>query len=298
MRGDAEPGVVPLSGDELTESRLYTFLDEKREFALYFLEGQRLIQDLALLHASRGEGFGYFRDAVLSVAPMIALIQRGEQIGFYLDSEEPFFRLKIEASHQGDMRSALFPEDLSELPRMMWGTARVQRVFPDSKPPYTSVLRIEGLPLRSIVNRVLTDSYQVNSVVLVSQRADQSAMLHQLPPLPGRSEYEYSSGALRERASRLHGEIDLIFGRAHGDAEEIDAAFGGLGFRRLSDRTVRFRCGCSRERMLFHLRRLGESDRKDLFAPGSSELEITCEYCKTVYKISRDEVEAEEDLVN
>lgn len=283
---------------ELPESRLYTFLDEKREFALHFLEGQRLIHDLALIHASRAEGFAYFRDAVLSVQPMIALIHRGEQIGFYLDSTEPFFRLKIEAGHQGDMRCALFPEDFRELPRAMWGTARVQRVFPNNRPPYTSVLRIEGLPLGAIVNRVLADSYQVNSVVLVSQRADQSVMLHQLPPLDGKGEYEFSAERLRERESRLHGEIDLIFNRAYGKPEELDSAFEAIGFRRLADRPVRFFCGCSRERMLFHLCRLGEADRRDLFAPGSSELEITCEYCKTVYTLSKDEVNEDDDLVN
>lgn len=283
---------------ELPESRLYTFLDEKREFALYFLEGQRLIHDLALIHACGAEGFAYFRDAVLSVQPMIALIHRGEQIGFYLDSSEPFFRLKIEAGHEGDMRCALFPEEFREFPKAMWGTARVQRIFPNNKPPYTSALRIEGLPLGAIVNRVLADSYQVNSVVVVSQRADQSAMLHQLPPLAGKEEYEFSPQALHVRESRLRGEIDQIFGRALGAGEEIDAAFGAIGFRRLADRPVRFRCACSRERMLFHLRRLGEADRKDLFEPGSSELAITCEYCKTVFRISRNEVDGEEDLVN
>ena len=31
----------------LPDSRLYTFIDEPREYALYFLEGQKLIQELA-----------------------------------------------------------------------------------------------------------------------------------------------------------------------------------------------------------------------------------------------------------
>ena len=53
---------------EIPESRLYTFMDETREFALTFLEGQRLIHDLALLHAIQGPGFAYFRDVLLRVA--------------------------------------------------------------------------------------------------------------------------------------------------------------------------------------------------------------------------------------
>ena len=51
---------------KLPESRLYTFMDEERRHALYFLEGQRLIYDLALVHGIQGPGFAWFRDWVSS----------------------------------------------------------------------------------------------------------------------------------------------------------------------------------------------------------------------------------------
>ncbi len=73
---------------QIPESRLYTFIDAPREFVMYFLEGQLLIQELALLHSIQRSGFAYFRDVVLSVQPMIALLKQGEQFGFYIDSEE------------------------------------------------------------------------------------------------------------------------------------------------------------------------------------------------------------------
>ncbi len=38
------------------DSRLYTFIDESREFVLYFLEGQTLVQELALLHPIQRAG--------------------------------------------------------------------------------------------------------------------------------------------------------------------------------------------------------------------------------------------------
>lgn len=288
MPRDADGRALPLSGEELPESRLYTFVDEAREFALYFLEGQKLIRDLAILHGIGGPGFAYFRDAVLSVQPMIALIKRGEQIGFYLDSTEPFFRLKIEAAHLGDMRCALYPEDFREFPRRMWGIARVQTVFPGPRTPYTSVLQVDGLPLGAIVNRVLSASYQVRSVVLVSQRADQSAMLHLLP-LTGRGD-EPPPELLRDREARLHGGIDLIFSRSLHVGADIETAFEEIGFRRLADRPVRLRCGCSRERMVAALLGLGEDDRVDLFETDSDEIEIKCEYCKTLYRVSRDDL--------
>ena len=75
-RGDLAAVKLPNpTPPELPESRLLTFIDSAREFALYFLEGQRLIHDLALLHGIHGLGFGYWRDAVLSIQPMIGLLE-------------------------------------------------------------------------------------------------------------------------------------------------------------------------------------------------------------------------------
>jgi molecular chaperone Hsp33 len=273
--------------DDLPDSRLYTFIDERRESALYFLEGQSLIRELALLHPIRGDGFAYFRDVVLCIQPMIALIKRGEQFGFYIDSEEPYFRLKIETNHQGDMRSALVPEDFREFPETMRGIVRLQKLFPNNQVPYQSVLKIEGLPLGAIVNRVLQDSYQVHCAVTVSERSDQSAMIHQLPPLAGKDTYEYSTHAVRRRQAEMAQGLDRIFEQALHEPGQIVSAFGEIGLRLLASRTVRFRCGCSRERLIrsLHLLSKGESDQ--LFDPGQAFLDVACEYCKTLYRISR-----------
>ena len=39
---------------ELLESRIYTFVDSTKRFAFYFLEGQQLIRELALIHPLQG----------------------------------------------------------------------------------------------------------------------------------------------------------------------------------------------------------------------------------------------------
>ena len=277
--------------DLLPDSRLYTFVDEVREFALYFLEGQRLIRDLALLHAIHGEGFAYFRDVVLSIQPMIAFLKPGEQLGFYIDSEDPFFRLKIETGHHGAMRSALLPAEFGKFPETVSGMVRVQKIFPNNRLPYESVLEVKEMPLREIVNRVLTHSYQVNSAVIVSSRSDQSVMLSQLPPLPGGSEYEYSPDAVKKRGERVASEIEAIFQRALLVPEEIETAFAEIGFELLAGRPIRFQCGCSRERVVENLSLLGQADRAELFAPGEDDLEVICEYCKSKYTISRGDLE-------
>ncbi len=282
----------------LPESRLHTFLDAGREFAVYFLEGQRLIHDLATLHRVQGAGFAYFRDALLSVQPMIAFLKAGEQLGFYIDSETPYFRLKIEAGHSGATRCALLPEDFAEFPEALHGIVRVQKLFPRNRPPYQSVIRVDGLPLRAIVNRVLRESYQTHSAVVVARNSDQSLLLHQLPPLPGSGEYDYSLDALRERRDALTGRLESIFDRALVEPAEIEAAFAELGFRRLVSRAVRFECSCSRERVLAGLASLRGRAESELFEPDEDSVEAVCEYCKTTYRVTRDDLAREVDARN
>lgn len=273
---------------QLPESRLYTFIDESREFAAYFFEGQRLIQDLALVHALRRGGFAYFRDVVLSVQPMIALIKHGEQIGFYIDSETPYFKLKIETAHHGRMRCMLLPEGLEEFPEAMHGLVRVLKISPGNRPPYESVLQVEGLALREIVNRVLHESYQVNCAIMVSRISDQSVMVHQLPPL--RDEYELTPQAVRERREEMREAAEQMFRYALSGPEEIESAFSRMGFRLLASRAVQFRCSCSKERMIENLVPVYAQEGEDLFDPGNDSLEIVCEYCKSRYDVSRDEI--------
>jgi molecular chaperone Hsp33 len=272
------------------ESRLYTLIDDSREFALYFLEGQGLIQDVALLHPIHGTGFAYFRDVILSVQPMIALLKHGEQFGFYIDSAEPYFRLKIETAHHGSTRCMLLPEDLRQFPEAMRGLVRLHKLFPKS-PPYESVLRVEGLPLREIVNRVLHDSYQVNCAMMLSQVSDQSMLLHQLPPLPGKDEYEYSPEAVRERRRGIRSSVREIFARALHEEAEIEAAFARIGFRLLAHRPMRFRCSCSRAGMVENLRPVYQQEGDGLFEPGAHDLQVVCEYCKSRYRIARAELD-------
>jgi molecular chaperone Hsp33 len=275
---------------ELPESRLYTFIDEPREYALYFLEGQKLIQELALLHAIQGPGFAYFRDVVLSVQPMIALIKHGEQFGFYIDSRDPYFRLKLETGHHGDTRSVLIPETFREFPEAVEGIVRLQKIAP-GRPPYESILEADRLPLREIVNRVLRDSYQVRCAVLISQQSDQSAMLHQLPPIPGKEDYELSQEAVDGRRAETAGALSGFFAKALHHPDEIHEALAGLGWRLLAQRPVRLRCNCSRERMVRGLQTLTRADRDSLLRPGEESVETICEYCKSRYRISRRELE-------
>ena len=274
--------------DDLGESRLSTFIDGPREHALYFLEGQALIRDLALVHAHPGRGFEFFREIVLSIQPLIALIKGGEQLGFYVDADEPLFRFKLESTHGGDTRAVLTPSDFDAFPGSLRGLVRVETRYQSGRKPYLSVVEADGLTWRDVVNRVLRDSYQVKAAVSVSPTSDQSVMLHRLPLLKGEDESDYTMAAVRSRLEAMSSDLASVFDRALTDPDEVTEAFAALGWRRISSRSVRFRCGCSRERTLQALRLI--QDPEELFDPGQSSLEATCDYCRTSYVILRSEL--------
>jgi molecular chaperone Hsp33 len=172
----------------------------------------------------------------------------------------------------------------------MRGLVRLHKLYPNN-PPYESVLKVEGLPLREIVNRVLHDSYQVNCAMMLAQASDQSVLLHQLPPLPGKDEYEYSPEAVRSRREGIRSAVREIFSRALHETEEIEAAYAGIGFRLLAHRPMRFHCSCSRTRMVENLRPVYQQEGESLFEPGARDLEVVCEYCKSRYRVDRAELD-------
>jgi molecular chaperone Hsp33 len=280
------------------ESYLYTFVDEAREFALYFLEGQRLIYELALLHPIRKAGFAYFRDVVLSVQPMTALLKHGEQFGFYIDSAEPFFRLKIETSQSGATRCTLFPEEFQEFPAAMKGLVRLLKLFPNNVAPYESVLEVEALPLGEIVNRVLAESYQVHAGIVVSQESDQSVMLLRLPPPTSDDEDSQSPVDVDPRRRAMEQDLERIFARGLHEPEEIGSAFGEIGFELLARRQICFRCSCSPGRMIEGIRLAVDGDFEGLFDPDQHALEITCEYCKNRYSVTREDLRQAPNPIN
>ena len=117
----AEPGVQYLS-PMLPESRILTCIDNDAGYAVHFFEGQKLIRDLALLHDFSPAGFSWFRDCVLSVQPMVSLLKQGEGFGFFLDSEEPRFKLNFETGFHGQMRAMLTPRAFAHPPGEVHGT--------------------------------------------------------------------------------------------------------------------------------------------------------------------------------
>lgn len=272
----------------LAVSRLYSFLDHKNGFNVHFLEGQKLIHDLVLMHPMQGSGFAYFRDTFLGLLPIIFFLKPGESLGLYIDSEDPYFRLKIETNSAGHTRTLLLPEEFNLFPMKISGQARVTKIFPGNKTPYTSVIELNDTETKDVINQILSESYQTNSEVIVGEMSDQSIMVTKLPPVNVNSTIDESISRkdyIKKHKIFFHN----VFEMASNDIEKIVKLFEDHGFSYMGSRQIDFFCPCSKDRMVLNLRGLYAGDLEELFEKDDS-VEIKCDYCRKSYHINKSEI--------
>lgn len=273
----------------LATSRLYSFLDHENGFNVHFLEGQKLIHDLVLMHPMQPSGFAYFRDTFLGILPVIFFLKPGESLGFYIDSEDPYFRLKIETNSAGHTRSLLLPAEFNQFPMKITGKVRVTKIFPGNKSPYSSVLELNGVETKDVINRIFNESYQTNSEVIVGEMSDQSIMVTKLPQLNVNLQVD-DSQSRQEYIKKHQRFFHEVFEAGHTEIEKIVQAFEDHGLAYLTSRQIDFYCPCSKDRMVVNLRGLYTDDVDELFEKQES-LEVVCDYCGKKYDISRHEVQ-------
>lgn len=274
----------------LPESRLYSFIDQKQGFTLHFLEGQKLIQDLAVIHSVHGEGFQYFRDAILSIQPMISFLKPEEGLGVYLDSEDPYFRLKIEMSEQGIMRTLLLPETFKIFPESISGRCRIVKTFPNDYTPYTSIINLDKTNFDQIINNIFRESYQVKSEVFLNSTTDQSVMIMKLPEINVNKVATNYRLNVHEYWTSIKDQLQNLYEKETSDYETIQKHIESMGLLYLGSKEIKFKCTCSRDRMLQGLKSLINSSGIDhVFEPHEKSIETKCDYCKTSYLFLREE---------
>ncbi len=272
----------------LEVSRLYSFLDHKNGFNVHFLEGQKLIYDLALIHNIQGSGFAYFREIILGVMPAIFFLKPGENLGIYIDSEDPYFRLKIETTYSGHTRTLLLPEEFNQFPMKLTGKARITKSFANDKSPYTSIIDLKQLETKEVLNQIFEESYQTNSEVSVANITDQSVMITKLPELNVNlvtNESTSRADYIKKHMPFFHS----VFEKSYSDIEVIVKTFEDHGLAYMGSRQINYFCPCSKERMVKNVLALYGNDNAAVLE-GKEFLEIKCDYCHKNYKISEDDL--------
>lgn len=273
----------------LQESKLYSYLDNNHGFAITFFEGQKLIHDLMLMNNFTPKGFSYFRESILSIQPMIAFLKHGEGAGIYIDSETPFFRLKVETNESGSIRTLLLPEDFADSPDKITGICRLTKIFGQGQHPYTSVIQLNELSFKDIMNKILMDSYQVNCKIFVSEDSDQSVMIMKLPNANVNSTIEVKRPSVDEYWLMHKSKFNDIFRLGTTDRNLIIEKLDELNYSYLKEKEVKFHCPCSKDRMISGLKGL-TAGQEELFDEGKDTLETKCDYCKTIYSISKNDL--------
>lgn len=275
----------------LSTSKVLSFIDNKEGFMLYFFEGQKIIHDLAILHNLKGEGFHFLRDSILGTQLLSVFLKHKENYGFYIDSEDPYFRFKIETNFLGYMRTLLLPEDFNKFPDKINGVYRVSKVTDGSKEPYNTIIKIENKGIDQIVNQFFRDSFQINGNIHLSKESDQSVFLMKLPN-KNVDKVDHSSPGLsiKEYWDSNKSFINKIFKEAHNEQAPIEEAFTKKGFLFLGSKDIQLRCSCSRERMLLGISGLIRSSGFEEVMQGDKEIETKCDYCKTFYLLTEEEI--------
>ncbi|HOG65293.1 MAG TPA: Hsp33 family molecular chaperone HslO [Spirochaetota bacterium] len=273
--------------EPLSPSRLYTCIDNRYGYAIHFLEGQKLIEDLALLRERTAPAFAYLRQAVLSVLPMIVFLKRDEEFGFYVDSRDPNSILKIETRFDGRIRAMQSGEAPSNEMALLSGICRIVKFLPGETTPYTSLVDFTDMPFDGIINITLARSFQFASRIILARESDQSVLLSALPPLgsetpakPAMMPDEY----LKRVLPKLEGIIEPGLTRE----DTIIEAFSNIDCKFLVARDVAFSCSCSKQRFVEVLRSL-EASGQDPFE-NESVIETVCDYCGLRWEIARSDL--------
>jgi molecular chaperone Hsp33 len=275
----------------LSTSKILSFIDNEEGFMLYFFEGQKLIHDLAILHNLKGEGFHFLRDSILGTQLLSVFLKHKENYGFYIDSEEPYFRFKIETNYLGYMRTLLLPEEFNKFPGKISGVYRVSKVTDGSNAPYNTIINIEDKGIDQIVNQFFRDSFQINGNIHLSKDSDQSVFLMKLPAKNvDKVDNVTESTSMKDYWEKLKPIVNKVFKEAHNEQTPIEEVFTNKGFVFLGSKDIQLKCSCARERMLLGILDLIRSSGFEEIMQGDKEIETKCDYCKTYYLLTEDEI--------
>lgn len=267
----------------------YHFLNNINGFSFSLIKGAPLIAEIDAIHNIGPHAKDFYNRTVLSSMQMVNFLKPQESLGFYIDSEEPYYRFKVEMSSEGMMRTLLLPEEFSEYPEEFTGKCRIHKTIV-GKSPYTSVLEFEKLDLDEIINQVMEKSYQTNSRILMSNDKQSSLMVTLLPPTNVDSKFEELDPLTMDKALvNFQGLFQDLLNNDYSQSQ-LEKLTKKNGAHYLGSKEMAFHCPCSKERMVENLYTLTEDDREHIFAE-NDPVEIRCDYCNTLYYIKSDELD-------
>jgi len=229
-----------------------------------------------------------------------SLLKGDQRLALMIEGNGPLQRLSAETDAGGHLRASI-RNPVSGLPlteqgfpvAAAIGHAGFLHVVKDLelKEPYRSLVQLSSSEVAEDLAWYLTSSEQVPSSVAlgVLLRADGSVeaagglLVQAMPGCP-----DELLVALEDRLRGLPPVTTLL---REGLAPEaiIAKAFAQLPYQVKAAIPLEFRCSCSLRQIVAMLRGLGADERREL-AQRSEATEVTCEYCRAVYRFTPEEL--------
>jgi molecular chaperone Hsp33 len=231
---------------------------------------------------------------------MGALLKTGQRTALKFEGNGPLKKILVEADSNGAVRGCvgvpevnlLTPEGKLDVGRAL-GKAGFLSVTKDlgMKDTYRGMVQLLSGEIAEDLALYLTESEQTPSAVglgvfvepdkLVS--AAGGFLIQSLPPGD-----EATVDLLMEKINALPPITQLL--RDGKTPEEILAIlFDGIPYQILEKRALAFQCTCSKEKIEQALVSLGKEELAEMVSQ-KEETEVTCEYCRQVWKLTREDL--------
>jgi molecular chaperone Hsp33 len=228
-------------------------------------------------------------ELIVATALLRSTLNPDERIQVLVSHKGPVGQIVVDAWEQGgvrayvqrpQMRAADYGFLLGE------GQLQVSRSRELARRPYRSTIALEGGGIAHEMMRYLLESEQILSLLELHVDATDagvcaaSGFLVQLMPEGNREHIQQLAKNLAA-APRLHQSMTPSDPDARAWAEQV---MQGLPWDQVARGTVAFQCRCSEDRILAMLATLPRRDVAEL-ASSREMLEMTCDYCGTVYHL-------------
>jgi len=232
---------------------------------------------------------------------MGALLKTGQRVALRFEGNGPLKKILVEADSNGAVRGCVgVPEVHLVTPGGKLdvggalGRAGFLTVTKDlgMKEPYRGMVQLLSGEIAEDLALYLTESEQTPSAVGLGVfvepdnriSAAGGFLIQTLPPAEGET-----VDRLMEHIERLPPLTSLL--REGATPEKLlETLFAGIPIKILEKRALAFRCTCSKEKIERALVSLGADELSDM-AKQQEGTEVTCEFCRQIYRLSREELE-------
>jgi molecular chaperone Hsp33 len=244
---------------------------------------------------------------LLSGAALLGSQLKGEQrLALLIEGSGPLQKLHAETDAYGHVRASLKVPVSGLLPRGNHfdvagavGRAGFLHVTKDLglKDPYHGMVQLYSSEIAEDLAYYLTTSEQIPSTVALGVCLGQEAQVkaaggYLVQAMPGCPDEQIA--ILEERLRGLPPTTDLL-GKGLGPLQILEWIFTGIPISVQAQTDLVFRCTCNYQRIVQMLHSLGKEELRHL-VEREEETNVTCEFCKKTYHISRESLSALTDI--